>query len=156
MNSNHPQPKSKKYSPKFIFMDGENEIIFINSYSAIEYVYINGQEVYSHRRISKESVVEIEHNSNTYRFEVDVKNIMLGPVVCSFYKNGDIVSIKKLIYKNMLNYYSFITLAVVLVTLAVTNYNASIIVYFVVTLILFGIGRIVFPIKNEYVEIKQT
>ena len=154
MNSIQVEPKSRKHEPRFIFNDGDTEIIFINSYSGVEYVYINGQEVYSQRKISKKSAVEIEYDSNVYRFEIDVKNALLGPVICAFYKNNNMITAKKMVFVNIAKYYSFITLLVIFLLFMVINYDQSIILFLGVSIVIYGIGRILFPIRADYSEIK--
>ena len=153
---NSVNPKPKKYEPRFEFLDDGKSIVFKNTYSGIEYVYINQEEVYRHRKMSKTSVVEVKHGSNTYRFELDIKSALFGPVVCRFYKNNILLSIKKLVVINVKYYFWLLTIFIVSLVLFGVYFNPLSLMFIGLTLITFGIVKKLFPLEYRYHDVENT
>ena len=99
--------RSNKYEPRFEFdVDGIN-IVFVNTYSCTEKIYIDGNEIYKKSNItSKKSVIEFENNSNLYRINLDIRSALTGPIECKLYKDNKLVGYKKLI-TNLSFFYCF-------------------------------------------------
>ena len=150
------EPKPKKYEPRFAFLDEGKSIVFINTYSGIECVYINQKEVYRQRKMAKTSLVEVEHDSNTYRFELDVKSALFGPVVCRFYKNNILQSVKKLVTTNIMYYYRLLALFLVSLVMFSVYFNPLSLMFIGLTLIAFGVVKKLLPIEFRYYDVENT
>jgi len=119
MNAKKPISYVKGYT--FSFKDEGNIIdAWFSCLSGLEKIFVNGVLVSKKRNYSKDSSSTFKVGENEYSTTIHVKNILIGPFVCTLNKNGKAYGRQKLVFikmRDLLNL-KFIVSAVSLVTIA--------------------------------------
>jgi len=73
----------------YYFQDGDNEIkVFISMVSGKEIIHFNGKEVSNKRSMRTKTLHKFTRGKIRYEVEVQVTNILLGHLNCTFIKDG--------------------------------------------------------------------
>jgi hypothetical protein len=83
---------TKKFGYKFYFQDGDNQIAcFGNYFTGKEEVYINDDLISSKRSQAIRSKHKFEFAGTRYQIVFEMKSILSGRLVCTFYKNKQLL-----------------------------------------------------------------